>query len=316
VSIQPIRQPPCYPMVAALRDGLEGVVFGKREVVNLAITTVLARGHLLIQDVPGVGKTTLAHALAQGIAGRFARIQFTADLLPGDITGVQVFDRKTSSFSFRPGPIFANVVLGDEINRAPPRTQSALLEAMEERMVTVDGVSRQVPDPFVVVATQNPYDFEGTYPLPESQLDRFLMRISIGYPDRESEVAIMRQKALEKPQNKVQWSESNLQEVFAAVESVQIADTVEQYLLDVVRATRSDHRLRRGVSPRGTQALFRAVRAYALVQGRGFAIPDDVWTLAVPVLGHRVLPRSGRSPAGDGGRNAVEEILRDLPVPG
>ena len=294
---------------------MEQHVKGKREAIDLAIATVLAGGHLLIQDVPGVGKTTLAQSLAYGIGGAFARIQFTADLLPGDITGVQILDQEHRNLTFRPGPVFANVVLGDEINRAPPRTQSALLEAMEEQVVTVDGEAHPLPVPFMVVATQNPFDFEGTYPLPESQLDRFLMRIEMGYPDRTSELGIMRQAGVKKAREMQPWTVGEMQECVAAVGEVRVSDELAAYMMDLVRGTRSDHRMKRGVSPRGAQALYRACQAYALVCGRDFVIPDDIWRLAVPVMAHRVVPRAGGGPAGDGGRAAIEELIRELPQP-
>ena len=300
----------------ALRASIRRVVRGKDTVVDLAITTVLAGGHLLLQDVPGVGKTTLASALACALGGRFARVQFTADLLPGDITGVNILDRGSGRFAFRPGPLFAHVVLADEINRTTPKCQSALLEAMEEGAVTVDGETRPLPRPFLVVATQNPFDFEGTYPLPESQLDRFLMRLSLGYPDRDTELEVLRQGGRERSVAEPVLEPEGVRRLILAAEAVTVPPEVEHYLLDLVRASRADPRLLRGVSTRGAQALYRAVRALALLQGRPFAIPEDVRALAVPVLGHRVLPRSGGGPAGDGGAAAIAALLDELPPPG
>ena len=315
MSIHPVPDEPAQRAISVLRESVSAMVRGKDEVVTLAMTAILAGGHLLIQDVPGVGKTTLAQALAHGIGGSFARVQFTADLLPGDITGVTVLTPNTHEFVFRPGPIFANVVLADEINRTSPRTQSALLEAMEERKVTTDGVSRDLPVPFVVVATQNPFDFEGTYPLPDSQMDRFLIRLSMGYPDRSAELEVIRRSGRAQPRENGQLSLSAILDLVSAVEQVRVTEDVETYLLDLVRATRTDHRLLRGVSPRGAQALYRAAQAHALVDGRMFVVPEDLRTLAVPVLAHRVLPRMGGGPAGDGGQQAIEALLKELPVP-
>ncbi|MBT3222441.1 MAG: MoxR family ATPase [Proteobacteria bacterium] len=297
-----------------LRSAICTVVWGKGEVVDLALTTVLAGGHLLIQDVPGVGKTTLAAALAAALGGSFARVQFTSDLLPGDITGVNVLQRGTGDFRFRAGPLFANVVLADEINRTSPKTQSALFEAMEEGQVTVDGKTRPLPRPFMVVATQNPFDFHGTFPLPDSQLDRFMMRVSMGYPDRDAERIVIRQGSQRQMPETVIDSDEVL-DLGATVEKIAVPKDVEEYLLDLIRLTREDPRLLRGVSTRGGQALFRAVRAYAVVAGRDFAIPEDVRRLAVPVLGHRVLPRTGGGPAGEGGPVAIAAMLDNLPSP-
>lgn len=277
-------------------------VRGKDEVIDLALTAVLAGGHLLVEDVPGVGKTTLAASLAHALGGSFSRIQFTSDLLPGDITGVNILDPASGAFSFRQGPLFANVVLADEINRTTPKTQSALLEAMEEHAVTVDGKTRRLPDPFFVIATQNPYDYDGAFPLPDSQLDRFLMRLSMGYPDRDTERQILRRggRSRTTPERAVQIEQ--VRELVSSASEVQVSPRVEEYLLDIVRATRSDARLVRGVSPRGAQALYRAVCAAALVRGRGFAVPEDVRDLAPPVLGHRVVTRSGARLSDEGTR--------------
>ncbi len=299
-----------------MRDAICAVVRGKDEVVELALTTVLAGGHLLLQDVPGVGKTTLASSVAAAIGGSFSRIQFTADLLPGDVTGVTVLEPGTSAFTFRPGPVFANVVLADEINRTSPKTQSSLFEAMEEGAVTVDGDTRQLPEFFMVVATQNPYDFHGTFPLPGSQLDRFLMRLRMGYPDREAERAVVREGGMKRRVPQTAIDVQQVMELRAATERVNVPTEVEDYLLDLVRATRMDARLLRGVSPRGAQALYRAVRAHAMAQGRGFAIPEDVRDLAVAVLAHRVIPRSNGGPAGNGGEVAIQAALDELTPPG
>ena len=244
-----------------LRSAVRSVVHGKDDAVDLALTCVLASGHLLIQDVPGVGKTTLASSLAHALGGTFRRVQFTADLLPTDITGSVVLEPGASRFTFHPGPVFTHVLLADELNRATPRCQSALLEAMEEGAVTIDGDTRSLPDPFVVVATQNPMDFEGTYPLPESQLDRFLMRISLGYPDRETERGVLRQGGRRREVPDAGLDLDAVRELRAATERVRISHELEDYMLDLVRRSRSDARLVRGVSTRGGQALYRATQA-------------------------------------------------------
>lgn len=301
--------------VARLRAAICEVVRGKTEVVDLALTAVLAGGHLLLQDVPGVGKTTLASALAGAVGGTFSRIQFTSDLLPADITGGNLLDPSTGRFEFRSGPLFANVVLADEINRTTPRTQSALFEAMEEGQVTADGETRKLPQPFLVVATQNPFDFHGTYALPDSQLDRFLMRLHVGYPDRDAERAVLQSAGTRRPSVQAVLGPEEVGALIEAAAAVHVSSEVEEYVLDIARSTRNDARLLRGVSTRGALALYRAVRAHALVRGRGFAIPEDVRALAIPVLAHRVLPRSGAGPSGDGGHDAIRALLDELPAP-
>lgn len=297
-----------------LREAINGVLRGKTDVVDLAITAVLAGGHLLLQDVPGVGKTTLASALAAAVGGSFSRVQFTSDLLPADLTGVNVLDPQAGTFAFRKGPLFANVVLADEINRTTPKTQSALFEAMEERQITVDGHTRPLPTPFLVVATQNPFDAHGTYHLPDSQLDRFLMRLSIGYPDRGTERAILRAGAERAPPRTV-VSTDDVVALMARAMAVEVPELVEEYLLDLVRGTRSDARFVRGVSTRGAQSLHRAVRAHALVDGRAYAIPEDVRTLAVPVLAHRVVARAAHGAGSDPREHAIGAILDEIPPP-
>ena len=302
--------------IGRLQHAINSVVRGKERVVELALTAVLAGGHLLLQDVPGVGKTTLAAALARAIGGTFSRIQFTADLLPGDITGVNALAPGTGEFAFRAGPLFANVVLADEINRTTPKTQSALFEAMEEGAVTVDGETRQLPRPFMLVATQNPYDFHGTFPLPDSQLDRFLMQLSIGYPDRDTEREVLRAGDARQRLPDPVVAPDELPSLMRATEDVAFPLEVEDYLLELVRRTRHDARLLRGVSTRGGQLLFRAARAYALVKGRGFVIPEDIRELAVPVLGHRVVPRASGGPGGTGGHEAIQALIGELVAPG
>jgi len=301
--------------IARLRDAVTNVVRGKGEVVDHALTAVLAGGHVLLQDVPGVGKTTLAATLAGAVGGTFQRVQFTADLLPGDVTGTSVFDARTASFSFRPGPIFANVVLADEINRTSPKTQSALFEAMEEGAVTVDGQTRELPRPFLVIATQNPYDFHGTFALPDSQLDRFLMRLTLGYPDRETERDVLRRNGLRRAAIDAAVTPAQVLELVAAAERVAFPEAIENWLLDLVGRTREDARLLRGASTRGAQALYRAARAHALVQGRTFVVPEDVRDLAIPVLAHRVLARDGHGQGCDAAEDALRAILDGMAPP-
>jgi MoxR-like ATPase len=298
--------------IQRIASRIQEVIQGKPEVVEQALVAFLAGGHLLLEDVPGVGKTTLAKALAGALGGRFSRIQFTSDMLPSDVVGVTVLDAKTGQFSFRRGPLFANIVLADEINRSPPKTQSALLEAMNERSVSVDGVSHALPAPFMVVATQNPHEYCGTFPLPDSQLDRFLIRLSMGYPDRESERSVLRAGGFRKTELAAALDPEELQGLFESVEVVQVHTAVEDHLLDLVAGTRTDARFLRGVSTRGAESLFRAIKALALLRGRDFCIPEDVRELAVPVLAHRVLARaSGRG----ADVQAITELLWDLPLP-
>jgi len=308
--------------VARWREAVSGTLLGKPSVVDLALTAVLAGGHLLLHDVPGVGKTTLAAALAATVGGTFARVQFTSDLLPADLTGGNVLEPATGRFSFRAGPLFANVVLADEINRTPPKTQSALFEAMEERQITVDGETRGLPRPFLVIATQNPYDTHGTFHLPDSQLDRFLMRLAIGYPDRGTERDLLRAtRDDERPGRRGRADHvpvvgpDDVVQLMAEVRAVALPEVVEEYLLDIVRATRSDPRFVRGVSTRGAQALHRAAQAHAFVQGRRYVVPEDIRLVAPAVLGHRVLARSGAGSAGEGGEHAVLALLDDIPSP-
>ncbi|MCK6502377.1 MoxR family ATPase [Myxococcota bacterium] len=292
------------------------VVRGKDDVVELCVVAVVAGGHVLLEDVPGVGKTTLAHTLATAIGGSFRRIQFTSDLLPGDITGVNVLEADGSAFRFRPGPIFANVVLADEINRATPKTQSALLEAMNERRVTVDGVSHLLPAPFTVLATQNPHDYHGTFPLPDSQLDRFLVRLHMGYPDREHEREILRAGTARAAAVEPALGPEQVLSLARAVDQVAVHEEIEDYLLELVRRTRTDARFVRGVSTRGAAALYRACRALALVRERTFVVPEDLRVLAVPVLAHRVVPRAETGRPGEAARTAVRELMWELPPPG
>jgi len=301
-------------LIAALEKNVGRCIVGKADAVRLAVIGLLARGHLLIEDVPGVGKTTLAAALARSIGGRFARIQFTADMLPSDVIGVSVWDAARGEFSFKPGPLFAHVVLADEINRTTPKTQSSLLEAMNEAQVSLDHTTHALPSPFMVLATQNPREYEGTYPLPESQLDRFLLRVRIGYPDAEDEKAILRGAAASPDTLAAALSPDDVRRLQTLADTVRVADLVLDYVMALVTATRESPRLALGVSPRGARALVAAVRAAALTDGRDYVVPDDVKRLAVPALAHRVIPRTS-----DGGAPEAESIVRaivqDVPVP-
>jgi MoxR-like ATPase len=296
--------------VGHLRAAIGESFRGRDEVLDLALAAVLSGGHLLVQDVPGVGKTTLASALASALGGKFARVQCTPDLLPSDLTGVNVLDRETGRFTFRPGPLFAHVVLADELNRTSARTQSALFEAMEEGQVTVDGVTHALPRPFVVLATQNPFDHHGTYPIPESQFDRFALQLSLGYPGREDERALLRRSATRSPAPRVLDPDGWLS-LIAEADRIAVPAAVEDYLLDLVAATRRGGRISRGVSTRGAQALYRVVRGIALIRGRSFAVPEDVRDVAVPVLGHRVVAR-----AAEAGAAAIAAVLDEIPAPG
>jgi MoxR-like ATPase len=302
----------------ALTRNVERVIQGKRDQIRLALVCLFAEGHLLIEDVPGVGKTSLAKALARSIAGTSHRIQFTPDLLPSDVLGVSVWNRATSEFEFRPGGIFAHVVLADEINRASPKTQSALLEAMEERQVTVDARTWGLPRPFLVIATQNPIELEGTYPLPEAQLDRFLMRVPMGYPDREAELAILETHGVGHVGPDLLEPVTTADEVAAASEAiiaVHVAPALRAYIVDVVEATRRDAELALGASPRGALALQRGARAMAASAGRDYVIPDDAKALASAVLTHRVLVAPEAELRGVTAGDVLERVLASVPVP-
>ena len=304
--------------IAALERNVRSVVLGKPEVVRRVLTGLLAAGHVLLEDVPGVGKTVLAKALAKSIDCQFRRIQFTPDLLPSDILGVSVYDAKTTDFLFKPGPVFTNVLLADEINRATPRTQSALLEAMNEGQASVDRDTHRLPSPFFVIATQNPYEFEGTYPLPESQLDRFLVKVRVGYPSSADEKAILLAQQDHHPLDDLRpvVTAAEVLEIQAAVRAVRVEPSVLDYLLAIVRATRETKELSVGASPRGALALHRASQAHALLAGRDFVTPDDVKGLAVPVLAHRVIAAGyGVEGAGDARERIVADLLETLEVP-
>lgn len=303
--------------VRLLQENLERIIKGKPEVIRQAITTFFARGHLLIEDVPGVGKTTLAHGLAKSINCTFQRIQFTSDLLPSDIIGITIYNQEKHTFDFKPGPVFAHIVLADEINRTAPKTQSALLEAMNDRQVSIDRITHTLPAPFMVIATQNPLEYEGTYPLPESQMDRFMMRIKIGYPETAAEKEI-----LLSPSAKLQ--PNNLEPVLSVGEVIYIQDMVDKikidhdlvdYILAIVNATRKSDKLQLGVSPRGAMALYRAAQASALVDGRTYCIPDDIKRLSISVFSHRVVASLGLEGETEDVEGIIQEMVENIEVP-
>lgn len=303
--------------VDGLRRNIQTVIVGKTKVVDLAITCLIAEGHLLIEDVPGVGKSMLAKAMARSISTLTKRIQFTPDLLPSDVTGSNFYNEKEHNFVFRPGPIFANVILADEINRATPRTQSSLLEAMEETQVTVDGETHPLPRPFFVIGTQNPVEFDGTYPLPISQMDRFMIRTEFGYLDRKDEVRMLQDRKERSPLDALVpvMTAEDVMAVQAVVRSVRVETPIYGYLVDLVAATRNPEQFALGASPRTALRLFRASQARAVMQNRDFVIPDDVKAIARSVLGHRVIPRSALPFRGPGNNGALDDVLGRVPAP-
>jgi MoxR-like ATPase len=301
------------PLIAVLRT-VGGVVLGKEHEIRLALACMLARGHLLIEDLPGVGKTTLAHTLARALGLNFTRIQFTADLLPADILGVSVFETKSSTFVFHPGPIFSQLVLADEINRATPKTQSALLEAMEERQVSTEGTTRKLPEPFFVVATQNPHHLVGTFPLPESQLDRFLMRVTLGYPDRHAERALLKGRERREILETLAavMTPEQLMSVQRDVARVHAADALLDYLQNLVDATRTSGEFTEGLSPRAGLAWLAGARAWALLEGRDMVLPEDIQAVAIPVIAHRLAPAKQIA---EGRAGLVQRLIHSVPIP-
>ena len=304
-------------LVQTTTDNVERVIIGKRREVELVMVALLCRGHVLIEDVPGVGKTVLTKAIARSIGSTFKRIQFTPDLLPSDVTGVNVFNQQRATFEFRPGPIVAQMVLADEINRATPKTQAALLEAMEEAQITVDGVTHALPQPFIVLATENPIDYEGTFPLPEAQLDRFLIRLALGYPGRAGELEMLDRQHRRHPLETLQQviSVDDLRRAQEAVKGVHVSQPVREYIVSLVEATRRHDDVFLGASPRGSLALFNAARAWAAIRGRDFVLPDDVKLLAEPTLAHRIINGPAARMRGYDSRGVVADLLRSIPVP-
>ncbi len=301
-----------------LAANVEKVIVGKHDTVELTLIALLCRGHLLIEDVPGVGKTVLAKSIAKSVGCTFKRIQFTPDLLPSDVTGVSIYNQHTGDFEFRAGPVMGQIVLVDEINRATPKTQSALLECMEEHQITVDGVTRQMPNPFLVLATQNPIEYEGTFPLPEAQLDRFLMRVSLGYPAKDDEVEILSRQQIIHPIDELSQV-IEIQDMLKAqdiVRQIYVDKLLRDYVVALVSATRSHPEVYLGASPRGSLALFRTGQARAAIQGRDFVTPDDIKTLALPTLGHRIIISASGRIRNVTSKDVVDDILRSVPVPG
>ena len=304
-------------ITGTIRSAVESVVDGKPDVVRLAVTVLLAEGHLLLEDVPGVGKTMLAKALARSIGCSVRRIQFTPDLLPSDVTGVSIFNQERQDFEFKPGAVFSNVVVGDEINRASPKTQSALLESMEERQVTVDGTTYHLQSPFIVIATQNPIEMEGTYPLPEAQRDRFMARLSMGYPSPAAEVEMLGRHASHDPLATLMpvADAETIRRLVAVARTVYAADAIKEYVVNLVRATRGTPELRLGASPRSALHLLRAAKARAAMQGRPHVLPDDVQELVVPVLAHRLLPSADAQLSRRAPEDVLAGLLASVPIP-
>ena len=299
-------------------NNVEKVIVGKAEPVAFSLIAVICKGHVLIEDVPGVGKTVLTKAIARSIGCTFKRIQFTPDLLPSDVTGVSIYNQKTGNFEFRPGPIMAQIVLADEINRATPKTQSALLEAMEEAQLTVDGATYKLPDPFMVMATQNPIEYEGTFPLPEAQLDRFMMNITLGYPRPQDEMNILDSHQFHHPLDDLEqiMRAEELVQIQQQVRSIHVDPSIREYIVSLAGATRSHNNIYLGASPRGSLALFRASQALAAIRGRGYVIPDDVKLLAKTTLAHRIIVTPAARVRGITSAAILEEILQTVPVPG
>lgn len=315
--MNPIKLENTHPAVTKLIDNIQKVLIGKRSVIELMVSAVLANGHVLLEDVPGVGKTMLVRALAKSIGGAFKRIQFTPDLLPTDVTGVAIFNQKSLEFEFRQGPLFANVVLADEINRTSPKTQSSLLEAMEERSVTVDGFTYRLEDPFFVMATQNPLEYEGTFPLPEAQLDRFLMQLRLGYPSVEEEMRMLGRFSEENPMDQLDsvLDVEELRQLQQQVSAVKVSEGIKEYMVRLCHRTRDHHHIYLGVSPRGALALFRASQALAFVRGREYVIPDDVKELVPVVFAHRMIVKPEARLEGATVDRVLTVILSETRVP-
>ncbi len=305
------------PFAEKVIANIERVIVGKRETVELAVIALLCQGHLLIEDVPGVGKTMLARSLARSLDCSFSRIQFTPDMLPSDVTGISIYNQSTGDFEFRPGPLMAQIVLADEINRATPKTQSALLEAMQEGQITVDGVSHILPHPFMVLATQNPIEYEGTFRLPEAQMDRFLLRVNLGYPDLDDEIDVLDRQQFQHPVDELE-AVSTVEEVIAAQDAIReifISPEIKRYMVEITRRTRSHDEVYLGASPRGSLALFRACQARAALMGRDYVLPDDVKALVSPALGHRIIMAAGARLRDLNSANILDDILNEIPVP-
>ena len=312
IAVESVQQ-----MAARIRENVQKVIVGKDEAINLAIIAMLCRGHILVEDAPGIGKTTLAKALAQSLKCTFKRIQFTPDLMPTDVLGVNFYNQRTGDFQFRDGPIFSQMLLADEINRATPRTQSSLLEAMQERQATVDGETRPLPEPFLVMATQNPIEMEGTFPLPEAQLDRFLLRIRLGYPtpEEESDILLRFDRVPEPPVIDAVVDAKELGEMQSLVSSVLVDDSIRLYIVDILQASRGNQALTLGASPRAGLALYKASQARAAIDGRDFVTPDDVKALAQAVLAHRLIVSSNARLRGRTAAQIVRELIAGIPVP-
>lgn len=304
-------------MADRVKENVKEVIVGKDETIDLLLVALISSGHVLLEDVPGTGKTLMAKSLAQSLSCSFKRIQFTPDLLPSDVTGIHFYNQKRGEFEFRPGPIFANILLADEINRATPRTQSSLLEAMEERQVTIDGETHQLEAPFMVIATQNPLESQGTFPLPEAQLDRFLLKVSLGYPSKDEGIEILKRFKEKNPIQHIREvaDQRMILEAQQLYSQVRVSDDLLRYIVDIVEMTRNHEHVELGVSPRGSQALLRAVQVYAILQGRGYVIPDDVKAVAKPVLGHRLILTQMMRVGENQADVVIDDILKKVPVP-
>ena len=301
-----------------ISENIQKVILGKKDEIELAILALLSKGHILLEDVPGVGKTVLAKSLAASLGCSFKRIQFTPDLLPSDVIGVSIYNQKTGEFEYRPGPIIAQVVLADEINRATPKTQSALLEAMEEKQVTVDGVTHSLPDPFLVIATENPIEYEGTFPLPEAQLDRFLIRMAIGYPDKSDEISVLESQHIRHPLEEISQvvSPADILEAQEAVKSVYVDRLISEYIVNITSATREHPDVYLGASPRGSLGIYRVAQARAAISGRDYVIPDDVKSVVLPVLSHRIILNPSARMREVTTESVISNVLESVTVPG